>query len=59
MMGMTVMEAHERYHDPQGLLVVIVSDTPLILQKRKSQKELILLALTVLFAAIFLYLSLS
>jgi Ca2+/Na+ antiporter len=59
MMGMTLEEIHSKYKDPHGLLVVIVSSVALLSKKKQSYYEPILLALTVVFAVLFLYLSLS
>jgi hypothetical protein len=52
-------DLHEKYKDSFGLLIIVVSEAPLLKTKKQSIFEPLLYILALLFAAAFMYVSFS
>jgi len=56
---MTISEMHDRYQDNNNLLVVVISQKPLIAKQKSKYYDWIFIGLAVICAGLYLTLSLS
>jgi hypothetical protein len=54
-----VGELYARYKDDNNLLIVVISEMPLLAKKEPKPYEAIFIVLALVFAGIYLYVSLS